>query len=203
MLSAIVLAAGESKRMGKTKQLLPWGDSTIIERVVSNVLESEAGEIIVVLGCQAHSIAPRLADKPVKVVLNRDYRLGMSASIKCGLEHTSKDSDGVMIVLGDQPLIGTETINRLIGEFARSRRGIVFPVYKKRMGHPVIFAARYKPELSGLTGDFGAKKIIESHPEDILEVEVNSESVIIDINTEKDYRSQDKNPVEGRAPLDE
>ena len=96
----------------------------------------------------------------------------MSASIRCGLKDISKDSDGVMIVLGDQPLIDTETINRLIGEFSSSRHGIVFPVYNRRMGHPVIFSTRYKPELSSLTGDFGAKKIIESHPEDILEVEV-------------------------------
>jgi molybdenum cofactor cytidylyltransferase len=178
--------------MGRTKQLLPWGNSTIIEQVVSNTLESKVDEVIVVLGYQADSIAPRIADKPVKVVLNRDYHQGISSSIRCGLDFISEDSDGVMIVLGDQPLIGKETINKLVEEFAKSRHGIAAPVYRRRIGHPVIFAARYKPELSRLAGDVGAKKIIESHPDDILEVEASSESIFIDIDNERDYRSQNK-----------
>ena len=192
-VSAIVLAAGESKRMGTLKQLLPFGGSTIIEQVVNNTLESEVNEIIVVLGHQAKRIASRIAGKPLKIVLNRDYHQGISSSIKCGLNHISKTSDGVMIFLGDQPLIGKEIINKLVKEFATARHGIVTPVYNMRRGHPVIFAAKYKPELSRLEGDIGAKKVIEAHPEDILEVEVNSESIISDIDTENDYRSQ-KNP---------
>ena len=191
-VAAIVLAAGESKRMGKTKQLLPFGDSTLIEQVVSNTLQSKVAEVIVVLGHQAHVIAPLVADKPVKVVLNRDYQQGISSSIKCGLSHTSKDSDGVMIVLGDQPLIGKEIINKLVEAFARSRHGIVAPVYKRRRGHPVIFTIKYKTELSRLAGDIGAKEIVEAHPEDILEVEVNSESVITDIDNDADYYCQRK-----------
>ncbi len=184
--------------MGKTKQLLPFGDSTVIEQVVSNTLESKVDDIIVVLGYQAERIAPLISAKPVKVVVNPDYQQGMSSSIKCGLNHAAKASDAVMIFLGDQPLISKEIIDKLVEAFANSKQGIVAPVYKGRRGHPVIFDARYKPELSRLAGDTGAKKIVEAHPEDTLEVEVNSESIITDINTKSDYRAQRKN----RSPSD-
>ena len=185
--------------MGKTKQLLPFGDSTIIEQVVSNVLESEVSETIVVLGHQARRIFPRLADKPVKVLLNQDYRQGMGSSIKCGVDYTSETSDAIMIVLGDQPLINKETINKLVEELAKNRYGIVTPVYKGKKGHPVIFATKYKSELSELGGDAGAKKIIEAHPDDILEVAVDSESIITDIDNENDYRThQGDAPQPGR-----
>ena len=185
-ISAIVMAAGESKRMGKIKQLLPFGDSTIIEQVVSNILESNVTEVIVVLGHRAERIAPRIAGKPLKIVLNQDYHRGISSSIKCGVNHAC-ESNAVMIFLGDQPLIGKEIINELIEEFARSKHNIVVPVYNGRRGHPVIFAAKYRPELSRLAGDIGARKIIEAHTEDVLEVEADSEGIITDIDTENDY----------------
>ncbi len=190
MISAIVLAAGEAKRMGRLKQLLPFGDSTLIEGVVSNILESGVSEIIVVLGHQAERIAPLIAAKPLKVVINPDYREGLSSSIRCGLDHTAKESDAFMIFLGDQPLIGREIINRLVDEFARGRYGIIAPVYKGERGHPVIFAAKYRTELSRLEGDTGAKEIVKAHPKDVQGVEVGSESILLDINTENDYHRQ-------------
>ena len=179
--------------MGRTKQLLPFGDSTIIEQVVGNILESKVDEIIVVLGYQAGRIAPRIAGKSLKVVLNQDYHQGVSSSIRCGLNHASKISDAIMIFLGDQPLIGKKVINRLVDAFARGSHGIAAPVYNRKRGHPVIFAAKYWPELLKLEGDIGAKGVIAAHPEDVLEVEVSSESIITDINTEKDYRTHRKN----------
>ncbi len=181
--------------MGKTKQLLPFAGSTIIEQVVNNALESQVDEVIIVLGHQASRIAPLFKDKPVKVAVNRDYHQGMSSSIRCGLNHMAKDSEAVMILLGDQPLIDKEIINRLVAAFARSRQGIVAPVYDGRPGHPVIFAARYRPELLRLEGDLGARNIIGAHPGDILEVAVTSDSIITDIDSERDYRSQRKKHI--------
>ena len=174
--------------MGRAKQLLPFGDSTILEQVVGNTLKSEVDEIIVVLGYQAESIAPRIADKPISVAVNPDYQEGISSSIRCGLNHASKAAKAFMILLGDQPLTGSEIIDKLVAEFARSGCGIVVPAYMGRRGHPVIFSARYRAELSGLRGDIGAKGIIEAHPEDVLEVEIGSASVVADIDTESDYR---------------
>jgi molybdenum cofactor cytidylyltransferase len=190
MISAIILAAGESKRMGQPKQLLPFGGSTVLGQIVETLLPSQAAEIIVVLGYQAEKVIPQIAREPVKIVVNPDFRQGMSSSIKCGLSHISEAADGVMIVLGDQPLIEKETIDLLIENHCQSKRGIILPVHKGIRGHPVIFKiVKYKDELMRLTGDIGGKQIIERHPSDVLEVEVDSESVVRSIDVESDYRS--------------
>lgn len=189
MISAILLAAGESKRMGQPKQLLPFRGSTILGQIMENLLPSQAAEIIVVLGSQAEKIMPQISREPVKIVVNPDFEQGMSSSIKCGLSRISAAADGVMIVLGDQPLIEKETIDLLIEKHRQSERGIILPVYKGLRGHPVIFTMKYKDELMRLTGDIGGKQIVERHPSDVLEVEVDCESVVISIDAESDYQS--------------
>ena len=189
MISAIILAAGESKRMGQPKQLLPFRGSTLLGQIMENLLQSQAAEIIVVLGYQAEKIIPQIAREPVRIVVNPDFDQGMSSSIKCGLSHISEAADGVMIVLGDQPLIEKETIDLLIKKHRQSERGIILPVYKGIRGHPVIFKMKYKDELLRLTGDIGGRQIIEWHPSDVLEVEVDCESVVISIDAESDYQS--------------
>ena len=189
MISAIILAAGESKRMGQPKQLLPFRGSTLLGQIMENLLQSQAAETIVVLGYQAEKIIPQIAREPVKIVVNPDFDQGMSSSIKCGLSHISEAADGVMIVLGDQPLIEKETIDLLIKKHRQSERGIILPVYKGIRGHPVIFKMKYKDELLRLTGDIGGKQIVERHPSDVLEVEVDYESVVISIDAESDYQS--------------
>jgi molybdenum cofactor cytidylyltransferase len=189
MISAIILAAGESKRMGQPKQLLPFRGSTILGQIMENLLPSQAAEIIVVLGSQAEKMIPQISREPVKIVVNPDFEQGMSSSIKCGLSRISAAADGVMIVLGDQPLIEKETIDLLIEKHRQSERGITLPVYKGLRGHPVIFTMKYKDELMRLTGDIGGKQIVERHPSDVLEVEVDCESVVISIDAESDYQS--------------
>jgi len=189
MISAIILAAGESKRMGQPKQLLPFRGSTLLGQIMENLLQSQAAETIVVLGSQAEKIIPQIAREPVRIVVNPDFEQGMSSSIKCGLSHISEAADGVMIVLGDQPLIEKETIDLLIERHRQSERGIILPVYNGRRGHPVIFKMKYKDELLRLTGDIGGKQIVERHPSDVLEVEVDSESVVMSIDALSDYQS--------------
>ncbi len=189
MISAILLAAGESKRMGQPKQLLPFRGSTLLGQIVENLLQSQAAETIVVLGSQAEEIIRQIAREPVRIVVNQEFEQGMSSSIKCGLSHISEAADGVMIVLGDQPLIEKETIDLLIERHRQSERGIILPVYNGIRGHPVIFAMKYKDELMRLTGDIGGKQIVERHPSDVLEVEVDSESVVTSIDAESDYQS--------------
>jgi molybdenum cofactor cytidylyltransferase len=189
MISAIILAAGESKRMGQPKQLLPFRGSTLLGQIVENLLQSQAAETIVVLGYQAEKIIPQIAREPVRIVVNPDFEQGMSSSIRCGLSHISAAADGVMIVLGDQPLIEKEIIDLLIERHRQSERGIILPVYNGIKGHPVIFKMKYKDELMRLTGDIGGKEIVERHPSDVLEVEVDSESVVISIDAESDYQS--------------
>ena len=189
MISAILLAAGESKRMGKLKQLMPFGQSTIVEQAIDNLLNSAVDETIVVLGYRAEEVIETIAAKPVKLVVNPDYEQGMSTSIIAGLNLVDSRTQAVMLILGDQPLINSQTINRLIAAFYHHDKGIVIPAYQGRRGHPTIFAIKYREKLLGLKGDIGGRQIVKDHPGDILEVTVDSESIVTDIDTINDYQS--------------
>jgi molybdenum cofactor cytidylyltransferase len=190
MISAILLAAGESKRMGKPKQLMPWGKSTILTQAIDNLKSSAVDEIIVVLGYRAEEITKTIATKPVEIAISPNYKQGMSAAIIAGLNLVASQSQAVMLALGDQPLVDSQTINRLIDEFYNHDKGIVIPTYQGKRGHPVIFAIKYKPELLELKGDIGGREIIKNHPDDTLEVATDSEGVISDIDNRSDYQSQ-------------
>jgi molybdenum cofactor cytidylyltransferase len=190
MVSAILIAAGESKRMGKLKQLMPLGRKTVVEQTIDNLLNSKVSEVIVVLGYKAEAVVEKIATRPVKIAINPAYHQGMSTSIVTGLNLVSDKAKAVMLALGDQPFIDSQTINRLTDEFDSHDKGIAIPVYQGRRGHPVIFAIKYKEELLSLTGDIGGRLIIERHPDDILEVAVSTESINIDIDTIDSYALQ-------------
>jgi molybdenum cofactor cytidylyltransferase len=189
MVSAILLAAGQSKRMGELKQLMSFGQSTIVEQAVDNLLGSAVDEVIVVVGYRAEEVMNAIAAKPVKLAINPDYEQGMSTSIIAGLDLVHSGVQGVMLALGDQPLVDSQTINRLIEEFYNHDKGIAVPTYHSRRGHPIIFAIKYKEQLLKLGGDMGGRQIIKDYPDDVLEVAVNSESVIADFDTTDDYQA--------------
>lgn len=189
MISAIIMAAGSSERMSGLKQLMPWRQSTVLEQTVDNFLGSTANEVIVVVGYRAEEVRKVLAAKPVRWVINPDYEQGMSASIIVGLSLVGDQTQAVMLALGDQPLINSQTINRLIEEFSGCDKGIVIPTYRGRRGHPVIFAMTYNKQLLQLKGDIGGRQIIARHPGDVLEVAVDCEGVCIDIDTVESYYS--------------
>lgn len=190
MISVILLAAGESKRMGRLKQLLPFAGSTILERAIDNLLGSSVDEVIVVVGYKASKVMKAIATRPVKVVVNPEYAKGMSTSIKAGLGAVNPETEGIMLDLGDQPLIDSQTISRLVKEFYDSGKGIIIPTYCSKRGHPVIFAAKYRDRLLKLEGDIGARQVVEENPGDILEVAVDCEGIGVDIDTTEDYRLQ-------------
>lgn len=182
-VSAMLLAAGEAKRMGTLKQLLPIGDTTMVEKTLDNLLASRVSEVIVVLGHRAEEVKRKIASRPVRVVENPRYRQGMGTSIATGLRFVSPKTQAVMLVLADQPFVDSQTINHLIEAFNHHNKGIVIPTYQGRRGHPLIFAMKYKAPLSQLAEDIGGREIIREHPEDALEVPVACEGVIIDIDT--------------------
>ena len=188
-ISAIFLAAGESKRMGQPKLLLPFADSTILEQALDRLLKANVDEVIVVLGAEAEQTMEKIAHRPVKVAINPDYRQGMGTSIAKGVSLVNEGARPIMLVLADQPLIDSEIIDHLVTAFFNHDRGIVVPVYQGRRGHPVIFSAIYKRELLKLKGDVGGRQIITEHPADILEVPIDAPSVTVDIDTIEDYRS--------------
>jgi len=187
MVSAILLAAGESKRLRMPKLLLPFGKSTILEQTIDNLLNSRVDEVIVVLGYRAEEMMRKLANRPVKIAINPNYHQGMSTSIVKGLSLVNNRAQAIMVALADQPLINSQTINRLIEESLGYDKGIVIPVYQAERGHPIIFASNYKEELLGLKGDIGGRQTIKEHPNDTLEVIADSKAITMDVNTINDY----------------
>ena len=172
--------------MGQPKQLLSWGGKTVLEHVLDSLASAGLTDIVVVLGFRAQAIAGRLTGRPVKLVVNRYFRCGMSSSIRAALKHVPAGS-GIMLFLADQPLVGPDILARLVAEFERGERGIVVPVHRGRRGNPVIFHPRYRDEMSKLQGDIGAREIVAAHEDDVAEVET-SEAVLWDIDTAQDYR---------------
>jgi len=188
-VSAILLAAGESTRMGEPKLLLPFGDGTVLSKTVDNVLSCNVDEVIVVLGANAEKTREALAGKPIKTVFNPDYSQGMSTSLICGLKQVSSQALRIMVALSDQPLIEKDTYNKLIKESITSSKGITVPLYKAKRGNPIIFAIGYKDEMLQLKGDVGGRELLQRHPKDVYEVAVDSGSIYINLNTMDAYNS--------------
>lgn len=187
IISAILLGAGESKRMGVDKLSLPWRGKTVLEHCFETLLRSEIQEIVVVLGPRNKWLKNRFKGGKAKVVVNPYSRRGMSTSIQKGLQTIHLRSAGILIALGDQPSLKTRTINALVHAFDRGEEGIIIPSFRGRMGHPVIFDKRYRKELLNLRGDVGGRPVIERYPKEVKVVPVKSEGVVKDLDTWQDY----------------
>lgn len=186
-VSVLILAAGESRRMGHPKLLLPLGNSTIIEQTIDNVLSSRVGELIVVVGNRSDKLMTKISKRPVKIVVNQQSQKGMSTSIISGLRSVSKESQGIMIVLADQPFVVAQIIDKLVEEFQKRDQSIIVPIYRGKRGHPVIFPIKYRNDLLRLEGDVGAREIMHKYAADVVEVPVETESINIDLDTQGDY----------------
>jgi len=190
MIWAVVLAAGESKRMGEAKLLLPFGEKTIIETVIDNVIQSKVEKILVVLGSDRETIEQKIKNYSLKIAFNPDFRSGMLSSVHAGFRALPENAQAALVVLGDQPSISTSVIDELIDAYRRTRKRIVLPVYKSERGHPVLIDMKYRNEVENLSPDIGLRGTVYNHPEDILEVEVKSQSVLRDIDYIEDYKKE-------------
>ena len=188
-VSVVLLAAGKSRRMGEHKLLLPFDGTCVIARTLDNLLAARVGEVVAVLGFQADEVKKAVGGR-VKTVLNPEYALGMSTSLRVGLGALAVEAPFVMVALADQPLVTTREYNSLIEAALASERGIILPVFGGQRGNPIIVARRYLPELTRMSGDIGGRELLRDYPQDILEVSVETEGVIININTPEEYRRQ-------------
>ncbi len=187
--SAVVLAAGHSKRFGKQKLLLPIGKTTVIENIVDSICRSKVDQVVVVTGYKADYLKMLLKGRKIKLIFNKDHVTGMSSSIVCGVKSISGKNNAIVFFLADQPLVSTELINRLLSSYAVSNKGILYPVYNNIKGHPVIFSIKYKNDLMKLRGDKGAREIIKNNPTDIAKIMVDTDEILKDIDTPEDYHS--------------
>jgi molybdenum cofactor cytidylyltransferase len=189
-VSAVVLAAGASARMGRAKQLLPLGRNTVLAQTLKNVLAAQVDEMVLVLGASAAAIRqqlPRSQLERFKVVINQDYRRGMATSLRAGLSALDPRSDAALIVLGDQPFIRPQTLDQIVEGYGRSRAPIVIPSYQGNRGNPVLLDRSVFSEVMALEGDIGCRAIFGNHLEDILKVEVEDPGVLLDIDDQGDY----------------
>ena len=188
-LSATILAAGASKRMGDlNKLLLQIDNKPIIYSVCKTVLGSKLDQIILVTGYENSKIEKTVPKGIDNIVYNKNWRKGMMSSIYAGLSNLDDDVDGNMIILGDMPLITVHTINLLIDEFKISNGNrIVYPIYEARQANPVIFPKKYFAEILDSEGDKGCKKVLKKYPGDAVSVHINSDEVIVDCDTRDDY----------------
>jgi molybdenum cofactor cytidylyltransferase len=189
---AIVLAAGESRRMGSPKMILPYGDRSVIGTVIENILDSKVENIMIVLGAYRDEVLKSIKGLPVNHCYNADYKEGMLSSVKCGLRYLPNDYQAAIVFPGDQPMIGADVVNLIINAYLEAGKGIVIPVFGTKRGHPLLTANRYRDEILNLDGSDGLRGLARQHPEDVLEVETGDPSILKDIDTREDYLNEIK-----------
>jgi molybdenum cofactor cytidylyltransferase len=186
-ISAILLAAGKSERMGQNKLLMPWEGGTVIGRTLDNLLASRAGEVVVVLGSRAQDMSEAVGERDVTLVLNPNYARGMSTSLATGLGMINHGARYVIVALGDQPLITSTTYDQLIEAAEEGEKGIVVPAYRNKRGNPIVLSSNYIAELARITGDIGGRELLAKYDKDVREVRVRDEGVVVNINTPEEY----------------
>jgi molybdenum cofactor cytidylyltransferase len=184
--AAIVLAAGRSTRMAPHNKLLvaDRAGKPMIARVVDNVLSSGARPVLVVTGHLSDDIRAALAGRPVTFVHAEDYARGLSASLKAGIVALPASAAAALVCLGDMPLVTGRMIDRIVAAYDPDEgRSIVVPTHQGKIGNPILWDRRYIPEILQLSGDGGARVLLQKHIEQVAEVEIGDDAVLRDFDT--------------------
>jgi molybdenum cofactor cytidylyltransferase len=188
MISAVVLAAGLSTRMGRQKILLPWGDSTVVVKVITTVLEGGVDDIIVVVGGLQERLEDALSEYKIKLIFNKDYRNGeMLNSLQVGIRALRMETEAVLVVLGDQPQMESSIVQAIINRFESTHHQIIVPSYKMRRGHPLLVARSHWNSLLDLNPPLTLRDFLRGHNETIDYLLVETPSVLQDLDTPNDY----------------
>ena len=189
MISAIVLAAGQSKRMGGDNKLIKkYNKKYLINHIIGTLIKSKVNKIIVVLGFQKSKVRKiTVKNKKINFVFNKNYKSGMASSIKTGLKRILKKNIGFLVVQADMPLISKKIINSLCYAIENNNKEIVVPIYKINMGNPIGFKSSMIKILNKTKGDSGAKKMIKRNKKNLSLISVNSKSIFKDFNTQGDF----------------
>ena len=187
-VSGVLLAAGESRRMGGANKLsLPVNGETLLRRTVLTLLASQLDELVVVLGHRADEAQALLYGLNVRTALNADYREGQMSSVHRGLAALSRPCDGVMICLADLPLLSARDVDALIAAFARRGGDIIVPTYQGRRGNPIVLSYAQREQILGGGRNLGCKRLIERNPELVTTVTMDDDHVLFDLDTPEDY----------------
>ena len=184
---AVVLAAGESKRMQAPKLVLPFNGTTIIGSVLGAIRGAGIDNVMLVTGCWKEEVLNEAVEYKVRSCHNYNYRDGMLSSVQCGLKNLPSDCHLAMICLGDQPLISSRTIEILSETALVEGEGIYLPLNEGRRGHPIIIGRNFFADVFGLDNKTGLKELLLKHPGKVREVQISETHVHIDIDTINDY----------------
>lgn len=187
-IGIIILAAGESKRLGQPKQLLKFKNETLIRRAVKTAIQTKAEKAVVVLGANFEPVKNEISDLDCEIVFNENWKSGMSSTIKTGLEkmlETAPEISAAIISLCDQPLIESEHFDELIEKFSHTNKPIVSAFYKNKFAVPALFSKEIFPELLKLEGDRGARNLLNDDSENIEKIEMPEAA--FDIDTPEDF----------------
>ena len=189
MISAILLAAGQSKRMGGDNKLTKkYNKKYLINHILDTLIKSKIEKIIVVLGFQSSKVRRIIVkNKKINFVFNKNYKSGMASSIKTGLKRISKKNIGFLIAQADMPLISKNIINYICYAIKNNKKEIIAPTYKGKIGNPVGFKISIIKKLNKIRGDYGAKKMIQKNKIKLALIKVRSKSILKNFNTQKDF----------------
>jgi molybdenum cofactor cytidylyltransferase len=184
-LDGIILAAGESRRMGYPKPLLKIGEQLFVDRVIETMV-GRVGRLIVVLGAHRERIRPLIAGMPLVIAENADYRNGQLSSLKAGLAHVRAEASAVMVHLADHPLVKPSTVATLKREYEQGGKPLVIARCNGRRGHPVIFRRDLFDELIAAPEELGARVVVNADPQRVHYVDVDDNGVVLDLDTPDD-----------------
>ena len=192
-IAAVVAAAGRSTRMGEPKQMLPWGDRTVLGTVAQNLADAGAFPVLCVVGHRAAEMAAALGDAPVDLLRNPHYLQGeMLSSYQTGVRHlqtTSPRCLGTLLALGDQPHIPVAVIQQVLDQARATPDAIVIPSFEMRRGHPFYLPASLWPDLLSLTHEETLRTMLQRHNAMITYVNVDTDAILRDIDTPADYQA--------------
>ncbi len=189
MITALILAAGQSSRMGQHKLLLPLLGKPLVLHAVDTALASEVDEVLVVVGYHAEAVRATIADRPVRVIENPAYAQGQSTSLRAGIAALAPATEAVIILLADQPLVTQAILQALIHTWQHTGKPIVVPFYNGQRGNPVLFARTLFTELLGVTGDQGGREVLQRHPQEIAPVQIADALAAQDLDTWQEYQA--------------
>jgi molybdenum cofactor cytidylyltransferase len=198
-VAAVIAAAGRSTRMGEPKQLLPWGERTVLGTVVHKLAEAGATPVLCVVGHRADEMAAALGDAPAQLIRNPDYlEREMLSSYQVGVRHLLEASNpclGTLLALGDQPHIPVAVIRQVLEQARRTPDHIVIPSFELRRGHPFYLPAHLWPQLIALSADETLRTLLQRHQTLISFVNVTTDAILRDIDTPADYQALSQNSV--------
>ena len=197
-VTALILAAGQSRRMGQPKMLLPWGGTTVLGQVIETIQRAGIADILIVTGGARREVESIAEKYRVQTVFNADFASGeMLSSIQVGLKFISREgrfADGALVVLGDQPQIEERSVRAVVSRFEETGASLVVPSVRMRRGHPWLVASLLWEEILAMQAPESPRDFLNRHASTIEYVNVDSPSILADLDTPEDYRKSKPSP---------